>query len=95
MFMKNCWQVAAYGREVVAGHLFPRRICGDAVVFYRAKDGRVIALEDRCAHSGHANRSQKQQGFAHLASPRLQIKYSRNFRACSAAATLHRRLTDY
>ena len=37
MFMKNCWQVAAYGREVVAGHLFPRRICGDSVVFYRAR----------------------------------------------------------
>lgn len=50
MFMRNCWQVAAFGREVVAGQLFPRRICGDAVVFYRARDGRVIALEDRCAH---------------------------------------------
>lgn len=50
MFMRNCWQVAAFGREVVAGQLFPRKICGDAVVFYRAKDGRVIALEDRCAH---------------------------------------------
>ena len=50
MFMKNCWQVAAFGREVVAGQLFPRKICGDAVVFYRAMDGRVVALEDRCAH---------------------------------------------
>jgi phenylpropionate dioxygenase-like ring-hydroxylating dioxygenase large terminal subunit len=50
MFMRNCWQVAAFGREVVAGQLFPRKICGDAVVFYRAKDGRVVALEDRCAH---------------------------------------------
>ena len=46
MFMKNCWQVAAFGREIVAGQLFSRKICGDAVVFYRAKDGRVIALEE-------------------------------------------------
>jgi len=50
MFMRNCWQVAAFGREVVAGQLFARTVCADPVVFYRARDGRVVALEDRCAH---------------------------------------------
>jgi vanillate O-demethylase monooxygenase subunit len=50
MWMRNCWQVAAFSHEVAGGRLLARRICGDDIVLYRASDGRPVALEDRCAH---------------------------------------------
>ena len=43
--MRNCWQVAAFGREVVAGQLFPRKICGDAVVW--KPSGKTLLSADR------------------------------------------------
>jgi phenylpropionate dioxygenase-like ring-hydroxylating dioxygenase large terminal subunit len=49
-FLKNCWQVAAYGREIVAGRILARRIANEAIIFYRASDRRVVAMEDRCPH---------------------------------------------
>jgi vanillate O-demethylase monooxygenase subunit len=50
MWLRNCWQVAAFTREIVGGQLFARRICDEPVVLYRALDGRPVALEDKCAH---------------------------------------------
>ena len=50
MFMKNCWQVAAFGREIVPGRMLTRRIVDQPLVLFRASNGRVVALEDRCAH---------------------------------------------
>jgi phenylpropionate dioxygenase-like ring-hydroxylating dioxygenase large terminal subunit len=50
MFMKNCWQVAAFSTEIVPGQLLPRTLCGEPVVIYRAADGHPVALEDRCPH---------------------------------------------
>jgi len=50
MWLRNCWQVAAFTHEVVGGQLFARRICDEPVVLYRAQDGRPVALEDKCAH---------------------------------------------
>jgi vanillate O-demethylase monooxygenase subunit len=48
-FLRNCWYVAAWGKEL-ARTILARMICGDGVVLYRQVDGAPVALEDRCAH---------------------------------------------
>jgi vanillate O-demethylase monooxygenase subunit len=50
MWMRNCWQVAAFTQEVIGGQLLARRICDEGLVIYRANDGKPVALEDRCPH---------------------------------------------
>ncbi|HUB94274.1 MAG TPA: aromatic ring-hydroxylating dioxygenase subunit alpha [Stellaceae bacterium] len=49
MYLKNCWYVAAWDREVGEAP-FARTLCGVPVVLYRGKSGTVAALEDRCCH---------------------------------------------
>lgn len=50
MFLRNAWYVAAWDHEVTAGCLLGRILLNEPVVLYRARDGRVVALEDRCCH---------------------------------------------
>ena len=50
MFMKNCWYVAAYDRELKDGGPLGRTLLGEPVVMFRDSRGRAIALEDRCCH---------------------------------------------
>jgi phenylpropionate dioxygenase-like ring-hydroxylating dioxygenase large terminal subunit len=50
MWMKNCWQVAAFTHEVIGGQLLARRICDEALVIYRGGDGKPVALADKCPH---------------------------------------------
>ncbi|WP_019925682.1 aromatic ring-hydroxylating dioxygenase subunit alpha [Nocardia sp. BMG111209] len=47
--IRNQWYVAAYASEIGA-ELFARTICGEPLVFFRAEDGSVVALADRCIH---------------------------------------------
>jgi phenylpropionate dioxygenase-like ring-hydroxylating dioxygenase large terminal subunit len=49
MFLQNYWYAAALSAEI-ADRPFARTICGMPLVFFRAADGAVAALEDRCAH---------------------------------------------
>ena len=49
MFMKNCWQVAAFAAEV-GRTLLSRTITDDPVLLYRTRAGEIVALEDRCPH---------------------------------------------
>lgn len=49
-FVMDSWYVAATEAEVAPGAIFPRTICGEPIAFFRAPDGQVIALEDRCCH---------------------------------------------
>ena len=51
MFPKNTWYVACTPDEIATGPL-GRRICGEAIVFYRGAQGQVAALEDFCPHRG-------------------------------------------
>ncbi len=48
-FIRNAWYVAGrsedFGRE-----LKPMKLLGDAVVFFRRRDGAIVALEDACPH---------------------------------------------
>ncbi|MGM9486765.1 aromatic ring-hydroxylating dioxygenase subunit alpha [Ideonella sp. YS5] len=51
MFPKNAWYVACTPDEI-AGKPLGRRICNEAIVFFRGPEGRVAALEDFCPHRG-------------------------------------------
>ncbi len=51
MFPKNAWYVACTPAEIDDKPL-GRQICGEKIVFYRAAEGKVAALEDFCPHRG-------------------------------------------
>ena len=51
MFPKNCWYVACTMEELQSKPL-GRRICNEAMVFYRTGAEQVTALEDFCPHRG-------------------------------------------
>lgn len=51
MFLKDAWYVACTPDEI-AGKPLGRQICGEKIVFYRAGDGGVAAVEDFCPHRG-------------------------------------------
>ncbi len=49
MFLRDHWYIAAFQRDVASK---PERkiILGEPVVLYRAPEGTIVALEDRCIH---------------------------------------------
>lgn len=49
MFLQDRWYAAAWDHEV-KGKPFARRICGEDIVFFRRRDGSLVALEDCCPH---------------------------------------------
>ena len=51
MFPKNTWYVACTPDEIEEKPL-GRQICGERIVFYRAAERRVAAVEDFCPHRG-------------------------------------------
>lgn len=51
MFPKNAWYVACTPAEIDDKPL-GRQVCGEKIVFYRAGEGKVAALEDFCPHRG-------------------------------------------
>ena len=51
MFPKNTWYVACSADEINDKPL-GRTICNERVVFYRALQGKIAALEDFCPHRG-------------------------------------------
>ena len=51
MYLQNAWYVAGWSNEIT-GKPLGRTILNEPIVFYRGKDGRVVALEDRCCHRG-------------------------------------------
>jgi vanillate O-demethylase monooxygenase subunit len=48
---RNAWYVACTPQEIAEKPL-GRQICGEAMVFHRGKDDRIVALEDFCPHRG-------------------------------------------
>jgi phenylpropionate dioxygenase-like ring-hydroxylating dioxygenase large terminal subunit len=50
MFLRDAWYVGAWSHELAGRVLLPRRLLGDAVLFFRTTDGTVAALRDRCSH---------------------------------------------
>lgn len=50
MFIRNCWYVAAWERDLGDGTLFTIPILGEPIVIFKKDDGGFVALEDRCCH---------------------------------------------
>lgn len=53
MWIRNCWYVIAWNHEIppAASHeLFHRTVLGEPILVYRAANGDLVALEDRCCH---------------------------------------------
>lgn len=50
MFLRNCWQVAAFSGEVISGELLARTLINEPLVFYRTLAGKVVAMYDQCPH---------------------------------------------
>ena len=48
---RNAWYVACTPDEI-DGKPLGRQICGEPMVFFRGRDGAVVALEDFCPHRG-------------------------------------------
>ena len=44
------WYPLAWSHELKAGRTLARGFAGQPIVLYRGREGRVFALEDRCAH---------------------------------------------
>jgi vanillate O-demethylase monooxygenase subunit len=49
VYLRNCWYIAASPDEI-GDEPLARTFLGEAVVMFRAADGAVAALEDRCCH---------------------------------------------
>ncbi len=49
-FLRNCWYVAMWSKDLESGKIVPRTLLGEGVVFFRDENGRVQAIEDRCPH---------------------------------------------
>ena len=47
---RNCWYVAGISKDFPKGELTGRVICNRPIVMWRAKEGDVLAYDDRCAH---------------------------------------------
>ena len=50
MWVKNCWYVAAWSYELEPGELVSRTIINEPLAIYRASDGTLVVMEDRCCH---------------------------------------------
>jgi len=49
MFLRDVWQVAAFGKEL-RHEILSRTLLGEAVVLYRTEDGAPVAMLDTCPH---------------------------------------------
>ena len=50
MYVRNCWYVAAWDHELKSGEVISRSIINEPVALYRAQDGTIVGLADRCCH---------------------------------------------
>ena len=49
-FLKRVWYACAWTDELIDNAPVARTIAGMPLVFFRAPDGRVSALDDKCPH---------------------------------------------
>jgi phenylpropionate dioxygenase-like ring-hydroxylating dioxygenase large terminal subunit len=48
--LRNAWHVAGWAAEITEGVLARRTVCDERLVLYRGSNGKLVALQDRCAH---------------------------------------------
>ena len=51
-FLMNSWYVAAWDHELIDGKLLARMILEKPILLYKGESGKVVALDNRCAHRG-------------------------------------------
>lgn len=49
VYVRNCWYVAGWERELAPDALMSRTIMNEAIVLFRRADGTAAALDDRCS----------------------------------------------
>jgi len=49
-YLRNAWYVAAWSDDLAEGQLIGRTILKEPIVLFRAANGTVAALQDRCPH---------------------------------------------
>ena len=49
-FVRNCWYVAGWASELVAGKLLGRTLLDEPVLLFRREDGSPAAISDTCSH---------------------------------------------
>lgn len=49
-YVRNCWYVAAWSRDLAGDAMTTGKVIGRPLLLYRASDGAVVVLEDRCVH---------------------------------------------
>ena len=49
-YVRNCWYVAAWSRDFIEEGMIARTVIGRPILLYRASDGEIVAIEDRCVH---------------------------------------------
>jgi phenylpropionate dioxygenase-like ring-hydroxylating dioxygenase large terminal subunit len=49
-YLRNAWYMAGWNTDFPAGKPTAALILDQPLVFYRQRDGRIVALEDRCPH---------------------------------------------
>lgn len=62
MFIKNCWYVVAWDKEVSADCLLSRTVIETPLVLWRDVAGNVVAMHDRCCHRGAALSMGRKEG---------------------------------
>lgn len=50
VYVHNCWYVAAWSRDVAGDDMITRTVIGQPLLLYRASDGAIVAMDDRCVH---------------------------------------------
>ena len=49
-YVRNLWYMAAWAEEVPDGEFLSRRLLDRLWLIWRASDGRIVMMEDRCPH---------------------------------------------
>jgi phenylpropionate dioxygenase-like ring-hydroxylating dioxygenase large terminal subunit len=49
-YLQNCWYQAAWSDEVKTGNPLVRTLLDVPILFFRASEGQIAALHDRCPH---------------------------------------------
>lgn len=50
IYVQNCWYVAAWSRDFKGDDMITRTVVGRPLLLYRASDGTIVVMEDRCVH---------------------------------------------
>ncbi|WP_233342824.1 aromatic ring-hydroxylating dioxygenase subunit alpha [Burkholderia cepacia] len=87
MFVRNCWYVAGWDKDVPADGFLSRVIANIPIVFWRDSASQVVALEDRCCHrAAKLSMGRKEEGGNCVRCMYHGLVFDRNGKCVSAPA---------